>query len=416
MNKKRIHKVLDNGLNIYFYPDQNKHSVFIGFMVKYGAFHSDFIVDGQEFHMRNGMAHLLEHLLFEKNRYGNFAQIFGERGMQTNATTSTFMTDFYVDAVEEVDFALEHLIKGISNPIFTKEDIEVTKPPIYQEIRMRNDEIGRTVYKSQTKNMLKNYTYIDGLGTIEDVESFTYEQVKLCYDTFYRPKNEILFIAGNFDVDTMYKKIQDIYSSISVKEIPFSFLKKEEPKEVACHYEKVEMPISKDFVSVCYKVDFSKYSSRNRRMLSCYIDLFLEMHFSSISSLYKELVEKKVIDYAISYDYDYFEDYLLVKVSNYTNEEEVFVDRVREVFEKERNFKEEVFRLDLQMMRMSNLCSDMSLYGLFRQFHLNYSYYDYDDLNTAEDLQTLNFEDFKKFIGGLEFKEYLVTKITDVKN
>ena len=122
MNKKRIHKVLDNGLNIYFYPDQNKHSVFIGFMVKYGAFHSDFIVDGQEFHMRNGMAHLLEHLLFEKNRYGNFAQIFGERGMQTNATTSTFMTDFYVDAVEEVDFALEHLIKGISNPIFTKED------------------------------------------------------------------------------------------------------------------------------------------------------------------------------------------------------------------------------------------------------------------------------------------------------
>lgn len=413
MNKKLICKTLSNGLTIYFYKDTTKHSVFIDLMVKYGAFYSDFISNGQSYHIRDGMAHLLEHLVFEKNKFGNFAKLFGSKQMQTNAMTSTYITEFYVDTVEDVDFALEHLLKGISIPVFTSEDIDETKPPIYQEIRMRNDEISRNIYKSQTKNMLRNYSYIDGLGSIEDVASFTYDSVRLCYDIFYQPKNEVLFMAGNFEIEEVLKKIEEIYSSLPIQECSFSLPKIEEPKEVECHYNEIKMPTPKTHISVCYKIDFSKYREEERRMLTYYIGIFLEMNFSIISPLYKELLEKKVIDSSLGYTFDFFENYMLLSVFGYSNDEEVLIKRVREVLEKEHIFKEEIFDLDLKHEKMCHLCSDISLYGLSRQFKENYSYYHYAGFDIAEDLNKLNFQDFKTFIEDLEFKEYLVTKITD---
>lgn len=415
MNKERIFKTLENGLQIYFYPDSKKHSVFIDLMVKYGAFHSDFKADGEQYHIHNGMAHLLEHFLFEKNKFGNFATLFGSRGMQTNAITSTYMTDFYVDAVEEVEFALEHLIKGVMTPVFTKEALEETKSPIYQEIRMRNDEIGRSVYKSQTRNMLVNYSYIDGLGTLKDVENFTLEEVKLCYDTFYQPKNEILFIAGNFDPEEMFLKVKDIYENLTFSDQEFSFIKKKEPKSVKKKYEVLTMPTFKEYINICYKLDFSKVSRESRRMLTYYIGFYFGETFSLISPFHKELVEKKIIEQPLSFNYDFFEDTLLLYVCGYTNDEKELVKRVRETLEGIPIFNEKLFGLDLKSEKMQKLCLDPSFYGLSRQFMENFNYFNTPRLDTVEDLQSLNFEDFKEFIKGLEFKEYFVTKVIDVK-
>lgn len=415
MNKECVHKTLENGLQIYFYPDKNKHSVLIDLIVHYGAFHSDFVLNGKSVHMRNGMAHLIEHLLYERSKFGNFRDLFGHKQMQTNAITSTYLTDYYVDTVEDIDFALQHLIEGVSVPVFNQEDIELTKPAIYQEIRMRNDEIGRTAYKAKIRNSFQNYSYIDGLGTLEDVESFTYEQVKLCYDTFYQPKNEILFITGNFDVEKLYKKIGEIYASLEFQDISFSVPSIMEPTEVKKEYEEIVMPISKDYVTISYKIHFSKYRKEERRMLSYYLDFFLSEKFGVISPLYKELIESKVIDTALGYDFDYLGDYLLISISGYTNDEDVFIKRIQEVLESSKELKESLFELDLKDKKMRYLCSDFSLSQLASQFKTNVSYYHYANFDTAEDLQSLNFEDFKAFIESLEFKEYCISKITDVK-
>ncbi len=211
----------------------------------------------------------------------------------------------------------------------------------------------------------------------------------------------------------MFLKIKEIYKELSFPEIQFSFPKIEEQKEVKCHYQELKMPIIKNYYSICYKVEFSKYPKEKRRMLSYYLRIFLEMNFSIISFLYEELIKEKVIDSSLSYDYDFLGDYLFIYVCGYANKEEIFVKRIREVFESAPVFNEEVFDLDLKSEKMHHLCSDISLYGLSRQFHENYSYYHYPDFDSREDLQTLNFSEFKTFIEDLEFKEYLVTKITD---
>ncbi len=411
MSNKIIHKKLKNGLNIYLYKDNKKHSVTISLMVKYGGFISDFISNGKKYHLNDGMAHLIEHLVFEHNCYGNFSKLFGPMQMSTNALTSNFMTEYYVDTVENEYFALEHLIKGVSNCAFTKEDIEITKPPIYQEIRMRYDEIGRRVLYNQNKNIFLQYSYISGLGTMEDIKNFLYEKVKLCYETFYQPKNEVLFIAGNINENEMLKKIEEIYDNLHIKNIDFEIIKFKEPIKVKNSYEVIKMPTHKDYISICYKIDYSMYKKADKRMLSYYLGLFLVMNFSNISKLYKDLTNKKIIHSSNSFGFDYIDDILIIRIGNFVEDEEAFINKVQDVIENNKDFNEEVFLLKLKQEKMEKLCNDITPFGISRDFKENYDSYDYPDIDKASELNKLNYSDFVKFINSLDFKNYTITKV-----
>lgn len=413
MENKLIHKILDNGLNIYLCPNQKKHSVVIDLIVKYGGFYSDFISDGKKYHMNDGMAHLLEHLLCEKNIQGSIWEIFGRKQMVTNAITWPWITEFYVDTVENVDYALENLILALSNPIFTKEDIEVTKPPIYQEIKMREDQLNRRVLYARTRNLFKNISFVSGLGTQENVKNFTYEQVKLCYNTFYQPKNEILFISGNFEPKEMYEKIQNIYQKVSFNNITFEYIKVDEPKEVEKKYDVIVMPVAKDYIDVCYKVDFSMYSNEKRRMLAYYLSLFLTLNFSNISPLCKELIDQGIIETSLVTNFEFYQDYLVINAGAYINDEKVFIKRVQDVFTKERYGNNEVFDLRLKKMKIEQICSDATPNGITREFIDNVCLFDYPGFDTIEELNNLNYANYLKFIASLEFKNYTVTKVTN---
>lgn len=79
--------VLDNGLTIYFYPDKRRHSTFVQFVTLFGGLTKDFMYDGKEYHMPDGIAHILEHYIVECNDDGNFIESLGKREMNTNAST-----------------------------------------------------------------------------------------------------------------------------------------------------------------------------------------------------------------------------------------------------------------------------------------------------------------------------------------
>lgn len=409
------HKTLANGLNIYLCPDRTKHTTTIDFIVKYGGFYSDFVSNGITYHMNDGMAHLLEHLMCEKNSQGCFWELFGKKQMQTNACTWPWITEFYVDTVEDVEFALENLIIALSKPVFTEQDIEETKPPIFQEIKMRGDQVGRQVLYKRTKNVFKNITYIGGLGSEEDVKNFTYEQVKLCYDTFYQPKNEILFISGHFDEEEIFKKIESIYEKLAFKDIDFSYIDKKEPKEVAKTYEVIKMPVAKDYVDVCYKLDFTKFPKEKRRMLSYYLSLFLTLNFSRISPLYKSLIDQQIIEEPLSYNHDYYQDYLIMNVGGYVNNEEEFIKSVKNVFTKNRFESQEIFDLRLKKMKMHQICADLLPFGVAREFVDNVCIYDYPGFDSLEEINSLNYQEYLEFINSLEFSEYTITKVENIE-
>jgi len=413
MENKAVHHVLDNGLNIYFYRDNSKHSVVVDLIVKYGRASSDFEVNGKEYHLSDGVAHLLEHLLYEKNKFGDFGKILGEKQMTVNAATWDRVTNYYFDTVDNVYFGLEKLILGISDPVFTPEDVEEIKGPIYQEIRMRADEIGRRILYKTRENVFKNISYISGLGTLEEVEKIDYKLIKFVYDTFYQPKNQILLVCGNFDEKEMLSAIKKIYKNIKTKEVDFSFIKIKEPNEVVKNYDVIVMPVPKTFVDVCYKVDISKHSKKERRIKDYYFSMFLQMNFSESSPIHKELISKKVIDEYIYADYSNDEEYSLIGASAYVNDVDLFTKKIRSVFEKKRYNNKETFDLKLKRRQFNNICADPIPGAISNSLLANISEYDYPDLDSLEEIKSLSYEDYLKFIDSLEFKHFTVNLVVN---
>lgn len=415
MKSNIVHEVLENGLNVFLIPLEGKHTVFIDLVVKYGGYYSDFECDNKIYHMEDGMAHLLEHLNFEHNEKGILSSLFGKKQMNTNALTWPHMTEYYVDTVENIDYALDTLITALSKRVFTLDDINKTKVPIYQEIKMCDDQIGRRVLYTRTKNALKNLTYISGIGTKENVENFSFEDIKLCYDVFYQPKNEILVVSGNIEPKKIMKKIKNIYNKLDFKEITFSIPKIEEPECVNKEYEVIKMNVPRDYIDISYKVDFSMYKKKDIRLLTYYLSLFMYMNFSKISPLYEKLKGENVIDGGITHSYQIYGDYLLINVGSYVNDEEKFTSLVKNQFRGNFYSNKEVFDLELKSMKMRFLCSHDSPSSVAGELINNFVKYDYPDLCSFEEINNYNYDDYLKFTNSLKFKHNTITKVVNIE-
>ena len=198
MNK--INKVvLENGLTIYLYNDKRRHSTFFQFVNLCGGITKDFVVDGKEYHMQDGVAHILEHYVVECNDKGNFLEILGERQMNTNASTHLNMTDFYFETVEDVNFGIKTLLNGIYNITFKKDKLEKLKNPIFQEIRGKSDNKFYHLNRQCNDNLFNKTKFRDIGGTLEEVEKTTIDDLRVFYEAFYQPSNQFIVIAGNFN-------------------------------------------------------------------------------------------------------------------------------------------------------------------------------------------------------------------------
>ena len=147
---------LDNGLNIYLYNDMRRHSTFFQFTTKCGGIYKDFIFNGKEYHLQDGVAHILEHYIVECNKIGNFLDMLGDKQMQTNASTSSIATGYYFDTVENVIFGVKTILEGINSVIFDKEKLEKLKNPIYQEIRGKKDNKFYHLNRLRMNNLFNN--------------------------------------------------------------------------------------------------------------------------------------------------------------------------------------------------------------------------------------------------------------------
>lgn len=206
---------LDNGLTIYFYEDKRRHSTFFQFVTLFGANTKDFMIDDDFYHLQDGVAHILEHYVVEENKYGNFLKMLGEKQMNTNAYTYYDMTRYYFEAVEDLEFGIKTLIKGVYSPIFSEERLEKIKGPIYQEIRGRSDNKFYHSNRESLNNLFHNIKFRSIGGTEEEVHGVDLDTLKLCYEAFYQPSNQFIVVGGNFDKDRVLKLIKDIYQEFT---------------------------------------------------------------------------------------------------------------------------------------------------------------------------------------------------------
>ena len=262
LREEVYYEKLDNGLDIYFMPKKGFTKKFAVLATNYGSNELEFIpINGTEkIRVNEGIAHFLEHKMFEQPGGGNAFDKFSKLGANANAYTNFTMTAYLFSCTDNFYENLEHLIDYVQTPYFTEENVEKEKGIIEQEIRMYDDDPFFKMYDGIIYNsFIKHPIKYPIAGTVKSVKSTTKEDLYNCYNTFYHPSNMFLVITRNVDPKetinlikiNQEKKKFDKFTGIEIKEY-------DEPNKVEKKEETTTMDIEISKLGIGYKIDCSK--------------------------------------------------------------------------------------------------------------------------------------------------------------
>ena len=235
-------EVLPNGLEIRVVPRSGFVKKYAFFATRYGGMDTRFCLDGQWLDTPAGIAHYLEHKMFD-TKEGNALQELAKNGAEPNAFTSNAMTGYYFDSTEHFEENLKILLSFVSVPYFTEESVAKEQGIIAQEIRMIEDNPDWQIYTRMMKCLYAQNPVRNSIaGTVESISHITADTLYQCHKAFYTPSNMILTVVG--DVDPV--RIADIARSILPREGGAVIARDygEEPEEVACRESSISMEVS----------------------------------------------------------------------------------------------------------------------------------------------------------------------------
>ena len=300
------HEKLANGLEVYLLPKEGFNKTYATFTTKYGSIDHRFVPLGQnnELHVPDGIAHFLEHKLFEKED-GDVFQQFSKQGASANAFTSFTRTAYLFSSTSNVKENLETLIDFVQSPYFSDQTVEKEKGIIGQEITMYDDNPDWRVYFGLIENMYKNHPVkIDIAGTIESIAKIKKELLYTCYETFYHPSNMLLFVVGPIDVEAIMNQIRENQNKKEFKEAKeIKRFFEDEPIEVASAKQVLKMPVQTSKCLVGFKTKNPNRSGKELLERELAINVLLDLLFGKSSENYEKLYNDGLIDDSFSYDY-----------------------------------------------------------------------------------------------------------------
>jgi predicted Zn-dependent peptidase len=297
---------MDNGLDVYILPKEGFNKTFATFTTKYGSVDNNFIPHEQkEFHhVPDGIAHFLEHKLFEKED-GDVFQQFSKQGASANAFTSFNRTAYLFSSTSNVEKNLETLIDMVQSPYFTEKTVEKEKGIIGQEITMYDDNPDWRLYFGVIENMYKHHPVkIDIAGTVESISHITDKLLYECYNTFYHPSNMLFFVVGPVDPQKIMGLIKENQSKKDYTKQPDIQRRFEtEPSEVAEKRKVLKMNVQTPKCLVGVKAKDTEQSGKEMLKNELTVNVLLDILFGKSSDLYYALYNEGLIDETFSYDY-----------------------------------------------------------------------------------------------------------------
>ncbi|WP_243096824.1 EF-P 5-aminopentanol modification-associated protein YfmH [Thermohalobacter berrensis] len=312
LNEEIIIKELDNGLKIFYMPKQGFTKKYAVFATNYGSNDNKFVPIGENeaIEVPEGIAHFLEHKLFEEPD-GNVFNDFSKLGSYVNAYTNFNQTAYLFTCTDKFYDNLKLLVRFVQNPYFTDENVNKEKGIIEQEIRMYEDSPGWKVFFNCLRGMYHNHPVrIDIAGTVESINRITKETLYKCYNTFYHPKNMILFIVGDIDFDKALEIVEknqreDIenYTGSIKRFYP------EEPKEIKNQFMEEKMSISTPLFNIGFKDSDVGYYGDKLLKKQIVTDILHEMLFGESSEFFQKLYDEGLIDNTFGTQYVGNKDY-----------------------------------------------------------------------------------------------------------
>lgn len=377
-----------SGLGIYLIPKKGYSETYAIFGTRYGSVDSKFIVPGETevTEVPDGIAHYLEHKMFDQPDGSNVFDKFAKYGGNANAFTSFNMTAYLFTATEHIEENLAALMDYVQSPYYTDETVQKEQGIIGQEIKMYDDSGNWKLFFNLLNCLYQNHPVKKEIaGTVESISRITPEYLYKCYNTFYNLSNMSIVVVGGFDV----KSVLDVIEKGVKKNEPFTEeIKKiyeDEPDEIAKPYAEQSLSVASPLFMIGFKDTDTGYGGE--KLLQKYIEvsILLKMLFGKSSRLYKELYESGLINNTFQTDYTVQPSYAYSTIEGESRDSKAVYEAVKNEIErvKREGLNEDDFNRIKKVMwgRYIRSHNDVEDYaGTFMQFlFMGADYFNYHD-------------------------------------
>jgi predicted Zn-dependent peptidase len=330
---------LDNGLKVIIVPKKESTKKFVIWGTRFGSIDNKFILPetGEEVTVPDGVAHFLEHKMFEQPNGTNSLDTMMALGLDANAYTTNDHTAYLFECSEDENFykGLDELMDYVQSPYYTNENVEKEKGIIGQEIMMYDDDPGFQLYLNTLKCLYSKCPIrIDIAGSIDSIAPINPDILYKCYNTFYNPSNMVLVVCGNFEPQNILEEIKKrLKPSKNIGEIHRIY--EEEPKEINEKHMEKSMSVSMPIFMIGIKDKIVNPSERVRRHMA--IEVILNLLIGKSSNLYKKLYEEQILLGEADSEYEFSNQYAHILISGQSNNPQLVQDMLITEIEKLKN-------------------------------------------------------------------------------
>lgn len=292
LNEKVFYTRHKSGLDIYIAPKEGYSSQYAIFGTKYGSIDNRFKFNGEEITVPEGIAHYLEHKLFESEDGDAFSR-YAATGASANAATSFDKTYYLFSSTSRFKESFEILLDFVQHPYFTEQTVKKEQGIIGQEIRMYDDTPDWRVFFNLLSALYHTHPVkIDIAGTVESISHITPELLYKCYEAFYNLGNMILCVSGNIDPDDVMEVVNRMVKGNQPKQVESIF--ESEPETIV--KKRVEQQLSVSVPIFNFGFKDKPASGRNAARNEALTDIILEAICGDASPLYRRLYDDGLIN------------------------------------------------------------------------------------------------------------------------
>lgn len=402
---------MKNGLTVMIIPKENVQKKYVIWGTNFGSIDNTFIIpnENKKIQVPDGVAHFLEHKLFEQENGRNSLDVLTGLGADANAYTTNDHTAYLFETVDNFYEVLDEFMDYVQKPYFTEENVEKEKGIIAQEIMMENDHPGWKVYLNALECMyVNNPIKLEIAGSVESIQKIDKEVLYNCYKVFYNPSNMVLVLCGDFKPEEIIKEVEKrLVDKDAQGEIKRIY--PEEPEEINKKIIETNMEVSMPIFVIGIK---DKPSNEECVKKHIAIEIILNMLLGASSKLYKKMYEDGVLIYKPELDYDFSKTYAHITISGQSKNPKMLLEEVKKELTnmKEKGFDDEYF--DIIKRKIYGSCiSDYNYIGNVARMFLSDYFKGINSFEYLENYSTIEKKYVMQILNEVFIEEKMILSI-----
>ena len=320
---------LPNGLRVRVVPKKGFSSCFAAFATDYGGDCRDFTLDGARYDTPAGVAHFLEHKMFDMPDGDNALTLLTANGADPNAFTGNEMTCYYFQCTERFEENLRLLLRFVSTPYFTAETVQKEQGIIAEEIGMVEDEPGYKLYYDLLAQLYAHHPIREQVaGSVESIRRITPELLHACYRAFYAPSNMCLCVAGDVEPQRVWEIAMETLGDERAPIPEPDFGEPEDSLLPVEAFRRETMPVSAPQFLIGAKFESAEKGEAllRQRLVS---QLSLRLLFGASSPFYTKLYADGLLNRDFDYEAEFISGTATVFIGGESEEPEKVFDALR---------------------------------------------------------------------------------------